>query len=89
MGWVSVGYQSSVSMIRLQPTSSRGVTLRRSSGSSIAALIWWRATARKGRRSQRLLVSAAVASSMKAKMTARSARWSAGTRSKSRWTRGE
>jgi len=60
-----------VSMIRLQPTSSRGATLRRSSGSSIAAEICRRATAVKGRRSQRLLVSAAVASSMKAKMTGR------------------
>ncbi len=32
LGSVSVGYHSSVSMIRLQPNSSLGVTLRRSSG---------------------------------------------------------
>ena len=38
-GFVSVGYQSSVSMIRLQPISSVGVTLRRSSGSAIALVI--------------------------------------------------
>ena len=36
LGLVSVGYHSSVSMIRLQPISSVGVTLRRSSGSAIA-----------------------------------------------------
>ena len=74
-------------MIRLQPTSSRGVTLRRSSGSSIAFVICRRATARKGRRSQRLLVSAAVPSSMKAKIALRSRRWRAGKRSKRRCAR--
>jgi hypothetical protein len=87
-GLVSVGYHSSVSMIRLQPTSSRGVTLRRSSGSSMALVICRRATARKTGRSHALLVSAAVPSSMKPKIAARSARWSAGKRSKRRCVRG-
>ena len=39
LGSVRVGYHSSVSMIRLQPNSSLGVTLRRSSGSEIAESI--------------------------------------------------
>jgi hypothetical protein len=76
-------------MIRLQPTSSRGVTLRRSSGSSIALVIWRRATARKTGRSQGLLVRAAVPSSMKAKIAARSMRCSAGKRSNRRCVRCE
>ena len=66
LGSVRVGYQSSVSMIRLQPTSSVGVTLRRSSGSEIAASIWRWPTARKSGSSQRCRVSAAAANSWKA-----------------------
>ena len=49
LGLVSVGYQLSVSMIRLQPTSSVGVTLRRSSGSLIALRICSLPTARPAR----------------------------------------
>ncbi len=77
-GWVSVGYHSSVSMIRLQPISSLGVTLRRSSGSLIAFLICMRPAARKGTSSARRLVIAAAPYSMKAKTAARSRRWRTG-----------
>ena len=67
-GRVSVGYQSSVSISRLQPISSVGVTLRRSSGSAIALLIWRRPTARNGGSSQRWRVIAAAPSSWNAKI---------------------
>ena len=39
LGFVNVGYQSSVIMMRLQPSSSFGVTFARSSGSEIAFVI--------------------------------------------------
>ena len=63
LGLVSVGYQASVGIMRLQPTSSMGVTLRRSSGSLIVLVIWWRASPRKAGLSQGLLVKASVPNS--------------------------
>ena len=77
-GWVSVGYQWSVSISRLQPTSSPGVNFARSSGSSIAVLIWWLAAAWNGFSSQRCLVIPSAPSSMKPKISLRSSRWKSG-----------
>ena len=87
LGRVSVGYHSSVSITRLQPSSSVGVTLRRSSGSLMARLICQRPTARKGGRSHARLVIAIAPSSWKAKFAWRSRRWSAGKRSNRRLVR--
>ena len=49
LGWVERGYQSSVSITRLQPSSSLGVTLRSSSGSLIALSICRWAPRRRSR----------------------------------------
>ena len=74
LGFVSVGYQSSVSISRLQPSSSLGVTLLRSSGSWIAFLICRRPAARNGASIQRCRVIPTAPTSMKAKTAARSSR---------------
>ena len=87
MGFVSVGYHSSVSMMRLHPTSSVGVTLASSSGSLIALEMFQRAIARNGWSSQRRFVIAAAPSSMNPNTAARSIRCSAGKRSNRRWVR--
>ena len=86
-GFVSVGYQSSVSISRLQPSSSVGVTLLRSTGSWIALLICRRPAARNGASIQRCRVIPAAPSSMNAKIAARSSRCRTGKRSNSRLVR--
>jgi len=63
-----------VSISRLQPSSSCGVTFARSSGSAIAFSICRRPTARNGASSQRWLVIAAAPASMKANTAMRSKR---------------
>ena len=84
---MSVGYQSSVSISRLQPASSVGVTFRRSSGSLIARLICWRPIARISGSSRGYFVIAAAPNSWMPMIAARSIRWSAGKRSNSRSVR--
>ena len=87
LGLVRVGYQSSVSITRLQPTSSRGVTLARSSGSLIALLIWERPATLKKLSSRGLFVIAAAPNSMNQNTAARSSRWRAGKRANSFFVR--
>ena len=82
-GFVSVGYQWSVSMIRLQPISSFGVTFSRSTGSSIAFSICLRPAAANGAIIQRCEVIAAAPMSMNANVAMRSSHCTAGTRAKS------
>ena len=87
LGLVSVGYQSSVAITRLQPISSPGVTLRRSPGSSIALLIWRRPIERNVPRSHVCRVIAAAPSSWNARIDIRSSRCTNGKRSNKRLAR--
>ena len=86
---MSVGYQSSVSITRLQPSSSRGVTCRRSAGSEIARRICARATAFMPPSSQWWRVMPCAPNSWKAQTDARSSFCSAGKRSNARLARSE
>ena len=86
-GFVSVGYHSSVSIRRLQPIESVGVTLARSSGSAIALVMLRRPAASNGLSSHGLRVIAIAPSSMKAKVALRSSFWIAGNRSNRRLVR--